>query len=99
MPAFVVAAEEEDGIRVPDLERPQIEYTLHSRLDKAADVIRSLWTHLDAEVPSINIISQEKISGSGGIPANLEKFHKVILAGGSVVGAEWDDGPKRTYCP
>jgi len=47
----------------------------------------SLYTHLDAEVPPINIISQEKVPRSSRIAANLEKFHKIILAAGSVVGA------------
>jgi hypothetical protein len=61
MSAFMISPEEEDGIRVPDLERPEVENTL------------------DAKVTSINIISQEKVSGSGGIAANLEKFHKIII--------------------
>jgi hypothetical protein len=29
MSAFVIATEEEEGVGVPDLERPQVQYALH----------------------------------------------------------------------
>jgi hypothetical protein len=46
MSAFVIAPEEEDGIRVPDLERPEVENTLRSGLDKGPRLGRSAHTSM-----------------------------------------------------
>lgn len=43
----------------------------------------NLWptgVYLDAEVSSVNIISQEEISCCGRVTADLEEFHQIILA-------------------
>lgn len=40
-----------------------------------------LWwgTHLDAKVPSINVVTQKQIPGLGGITADFEQFHQVVI--------------------
>lgn len=42
----MISPEEEDGIRVPDLERPEVENALRSRLDKARRLGRSARTSI-----------------------------------------------------
>lgn len=41
-----------------------------------------MMTYLDAEVSSIDIISQEEVSCIGRATAHFEQFHQVILRGG-----------------
>lgn len=36
MPAFVISAEQPKGVRIPDLERPEVENTLSPRLANAS---------------------------------------------------------------
>ena len=36
-------------------------------------------THLDAEVPAIDIVSQEQIASGLGISSDLEELHQIIL--------------------
>jgi hypothetical protein len=44
MSALMIATEEEDGIGVPDLERPEVENTLRGRLDKTPPLKIALHT-------------------------------------------------------
>jgi len=37
-------------------------------------------THLNAEVASVNVVSQEEIPRGSGVAADFEEFHQVVLA-------------------
>jgi hypothetical protein len=77
---LVVTTKQEECGGIPDLERPQIEHTL--RLDQidgnAFDGSNA--AYLNAEVTSVNVVSQEEIPCGGGVAADLEEFHQVVLA-------------------
>ena len=34
-------------------------------------------THFDTEIPSVHIVSQEKVSSFGWIPPDFEEFHQI----------------------
>jgi len=36
-------------------------------------------THLDAEVTSVDIVSEEEIAGLGGLASDFEEFHEIKL--------------------
>lgn len=35
--------------------------------------------HLDAEVASVNVVSEEEIPRSGGVASDFKEFHQVVL--------------------
>ena len=74
----MVAAKQEECGGIPNLERPQIEHTL--QLDQIDG--KNSWTtevYLNAEVASVDVISQEEISCCGRVAADLKEFHQVVL--------------------
>jgi len=40
-------------------------------------------THFDAEVTSADVISEEEVAGCGGMTADLEQAHEIILRYGN----------------
>ena len=40
-------------------------------------------THLDAEVTSADVISEEEVAGCGGMTTDLEQAHEIILRYGN----------------
>jgi hypothetical protein len=79
VPALVVATKQEECVGVPNLERPQIEYTLQLDQTHANEPI-IFRAHLDTKVASVNVISQEEIPCGGRVTTDLEEFHQVVLA-------------------
>ena len=57
MTAFVVASEEPEGVRVPDLERPEIQ----DALDCQPGPEYAGCTHLNTEITSINVVSEKEV--------------------------------------
>ena len=57
--------------------------------------------HLNTEVPSVNVVSQEEIPRSGGVAPDLKEFHQVVLAGRFRMCARVRAQGKKelTYCP
>lgn len=76
----MVTTEKEEGIGIPDLQTPKVEYTLWDRCSLITEMERALWiTHLNTEVSSIDIITQKQISRGGGATADFKEFHKIVL--------------------
>lgn len=80
----MVTTEEEECGGIPDFERPQIEHTL-------CDCVRSpgirSWVHaahLNAEVPSVYVVSQEEIPRGSGVAADLKELHQIVLVMGGL---------------
>ena len=49
-------------------------------------------THLDAEVASVDIVSEEEVSSIGGFATDLEEFHEIILRYGKLASKEVERG-------
>ena len=81
--ALVVSAEEEERVGVADFEAIQVEQTLQRyRFPGMSGSDGERWvkkTHLDAEVTSVNIISEEDVAGFGGFASNFKEFHEIEL--------------------
>ena len=78
MAALVVAAQEEEGVGVPDLERPEVEHALPSRLAV------SRWApgedaYFNREVSTIDVVTEEEVPSISGASPDFEKFHQVVL--------------------
>ena len=40
-------------------------------------------THFDAEVASVDVVTEEEVAGNGGMTTDLEQCHEIILRYGS----------------
>ena len=40
-------------------------------------------THFDAEVASVDVVSEEEVAGNGRMAPNLEQCHEIILRHGN----------------
>lgn len=85
MPTFVIAPEEEEGIWVPDLEGPDIQNALQeqsqtiSTQGHAAFICYRRRSHLDGKVPSVNVVSQEKVPRICWVATDFKELHEVEL--------------------
>ncbi len=73
---LVVSSKQPQRLRVPNLQRPQVENTLNS---SALAVIRQAGTYLNTEVSSIDVVTEEEVTSICGIAANLEQLHQVEI--------------------
>jgi hypothetical protein len=78
MAALVVSAEEEERVRIPDLQRPEVEHALRKAWS-AGGMIDQIRVYLEAEISSIYVVAEEKVSGRCGVAADFEEFHQVKL--------------------
>lgn len=74
--ALVIASQQPEGIRVPDLQRPEVKNALR-QLDTADNGREA--TNLDTEIPSIDVITQEQIPRLDGVTPHLEELHQIII--------------------
>lgn len=75
----MVSSKQPEGIRIPNLERPQVEDALSRVNENSTPLLRK--TNLNAEITTINVVTEKKISSVCRIPANFKKFHQVkVLA-------------------
>ena len=51
-------------------------------------------THLDAEIASVDVVSEEEVACVGGFAADLEEFHEIILRHGTSAGQESKEGQR-----
>lgn len=70
MSALVVTSQQPESMWIPYLQRPQVQHTLDSVNQDHG--IRRQNSYLDTEVPSIHIVSQEKIPRLRRITTNFE---------------------------
>ena len=49
-------------------------------------------THFDAEVATIDVVSEEEVSSSGGMTTDLEQGHEIILRYGKLAATESTNG-------
>jgi len=49
-------------------------------------------THFDAEVASVDVVSEEEVAGHGGMTTNLEQSHEIILRYGKLATMESANG-------
>jgi hypothetical protein len=99
MSALVVPAQKEQAVRIPDFERPQVKHALSAsgvRLECQSRNEGSQ-THLDAEVPPVDIISQEQISCIRRTSAHFEQLHQVILSTSGHIHVSLSLAPKNVY--
>ena len=82
MSTFMITAQEEKGVRIPDLKGPQVQHTLEFPVSALIPTKKMTIEEadLDTKISSVNIIAQEKISSFCWTPSNFEQFHQVILA-------------------
>jgi hypothetical protein len=77
----MITAQEEKGIRIPDLKGPQVQHTLEFPFSALIPTKKmNIEADLDTKISPVNIIAQEKVSSFCWIPSNFEQFHQVILA-------------------
>ena len=53
-------------------------------------------THFDAEVASVDVVSEEEEAGNGGMTADLEQLHEIILRHGKLAATESTNSRTRT---
>ena len=95
----MVASQEEEGLGVPDFQRPEVEHALPSRLAV------SRWAagedaYFNREVSTIDVVTEEEVPSISGASPDFEKFHEVVLdRRRSSAIIETAAMGSRTYCP
>lgn len=79
MSTFVVSTEEEQCIGIPDLQRPEVQDALPIDDQNGKLSMDQSSAYLNAEVSTIDIVPEEKISGICRAASNLKQFHQVEL--------------------
>jgi len=49
-------------------------------------------THLDAKVASVDVAPEEEVAGFGGMTADLEQCHEIMLRYGKLTGTDRTNG-------
>lgn len=86
MPTFVITPEEEEGIWVPDLESPNVQNALQKQSENdqypaacSVHMLSPKGPHLDGKVPSVNVVSQEKVPRICRVATDFKELHEVEL--------------------
>ena len=79
MPALVVASEEEQGIGIPHLQGPEVQYTLIRTISETLVCTDATVPDLDAEVSPVDVFTKEEIPCVRWATTELEKLHEVVL--------------------
>ena len=76
MTALMVTTKKEKGVGVPHFESPEVQHTLRRRRKHDTGDV-TLIAHLNAEVSSIDIVTQKEIVRSWRETAHLEQSNKI----------------------
>lgn len=78
MSALVVASQKPECVGVPDLQSPEVENALKKRQIQARKLKRRR-AYLNAEITSVDIITQEQVSRFGRIATDFKQFHQIVI--------------------
>lgn len=77
MTTLVVSSEQPKRIRVPDLQRPEVQNAL--RPSTICHMVPRQMSHLYTKVAAINVVAQEKIACLCGVATDFEQLHEVVV--------------------
>lgn len=77
MTALVVSSEQPKRVRIPDLQRPEVQNAL--KLSAYAMESRYPASDLYTEVSAIDVVAQEQVTCFSGIATHFEELHEIVV--------------------
>lgn len=80
MSTFMVAPQKPQGIRVPNLESPQVKDALAGDQSVTTTTMgEDAIAHLDTEVASVHVVTEEQVSCLCRVSADLKQLHEIVI--------------------